>query len=51
MFDGIRTQFFDNGERYYGHFKHFKEDKFHGDGIFYKDDSIIYKVWKDNFCS
>lgn len=45
MFDGKGVQFFDNGERYEGYFK---EDKFHGDGVFYKDDSIIYGVWKDN---
>jgi hypothetical protein len=45
MFDGKGTQYFENGERYEGTFK---EDKFHGDGVFYKDDSIIYGVWKDN---
>lgn len=45
MFDGKGTQYFENGERYEGLFK---EDKFHGEGIFYKDDSIIYGVWKDN---
>lgn len=45
MFDGKGVQYFENGQKYEGAFK---EDKFHGDGIFYKDDSIIYGVWKDN---
>ena len=45
MFDGQGVQTFENGEKYEGGFK---EDKFHGNGIFYKNDSIIYGVWKDN---
>lgn len=45
MFDGKGTQYFDNGERFEGNFK---EDKFHGDGVFYKDDSEIHGAWKDN---